>query len=247
MILPKSKATLVRALHRRKGRREHASFLVEGERSLEELSKSTATVHFAFARVSDVARVAGMLPSTTIYLVDDRSDSFFATEHSQGMGAVVAMLEETDLASLAGHDGPIIALDGVSDPGNLGTILRSAEWFAVAGVVLLPGCADPYNPKAVRASMGSLLRVPLATATATQLTAIDRPVFVMDAGGDQFVGSHRLPQRGVYVVGSEAHGVSHEIARDATKLAIRGRGEVESLNAAIAVSILCYELARVDA
>jgi TrmH family RNA methyltransferase len=244
--LSKAKASLVRALQRRKGRREHGAFIAEGERTLAELAASDARVRFGFARADALERLAELFPAIEHFAVGRGAESLFATEHSQGLAVVVDAPRSAALEELDRSDAPILVLDAVADPGNVGTILRSAEWFGVAGVVLLAGCADPLNPKSVRASMGSLVRVAIAEATIAELAQLDRPLFALDARADRTLGVDPLPRRALYVVGSEAHGLSDVVASRATGVAISGSGSVESLNAAIAASILCYELSRVD-
>jgi RNA methyltransferase, TrmH family len=245
--LSKAKASLIRALQRRKGRREHGAFLAEGERTLSELAHSDARVLFAYARDEAVGTVSAMFPDVAVYRVDERAEaSLFATESSQGVAVVVEVPEYPSIAAIDRSAAPILVLDAVADPGNLGTIIRSAEWFAIAGVLLLPGCADPFNPKSVRASMGSLVRVAIAEATIDDVAELDRPLFALDAKGSRVLGRDVLPRRASYVIGSEAHGISKEIAALGEGLAILGRGSVESLNAAIAASVLCYELSRLD-
>ncbi|MBC8145643.1 MAG: RNA methyltransferase [bacterium] len=246
MILPKSKATLVRALHRRKGRREHGAFLVEGDRALAEIAVSDADVRFAFARGERIDEIQSLLPAATIYLLEKHSDALFATDNPQGVGAVVSMPRLPPLQELISRDGAILVLDGVSDPGNVGTILRSAEWFGLAGVALLNECADPFNPKCVRASMGAVVRVAIAETTVDELLSVELPLYALDGSARISLSDSPIARRALYVVGSEAHGVSTEIAQRATGIAIRGHGAIESLNAAVAASILCYELTRVD-
>ena len=243
--ISKSRATLVRALHRRKGRREHGAFLAEGERTLDELARSDASLLFGFARPERLELLGAIFPGLPIFGVDERLDGLFATESPQGLAVVVEMPEPASIEELDGLDAPLLVLDGVADPGNVGTIVRSAEWFGMGGVVLLSGCADPFNPKSVRASMGSLVRVPIVEVAATELAALDRPLFVLDAGGGLTLGRDPLPRRGAYAIGSEAHGVSAEVALRGAGVSIAGAGHVESLNAAVAASILCYELSRI--
>jgi RNA methyltransferase, TrmH family len=244
--LSKSRATLVRSLHRRKGRREHRAFLAEGERTLDELARSDASLRFGFARPEQLSLLGAMFPHLPLFGVDERLAALFATDHPQGLAVVVDIPEPPTLDALDRVDAPLLVLDGVADPGNVGTIIRSAEWFGVGGVILLEGCADPFNPKSVRASMGSIVRMPIVESAADAVSSLERPLYVLDAGGDLTLGRERLPRRGAYVIGSEAHGVSAAMALRGRGLAISGRGSVESLNAAIAASILCYELLRIE-
>jgi TrmH family RNA methyltransferase len=204
-------------------------------------------VRFGLALPSMAARFESLHPGVDCFEIDERlADGLLATESSQGIAAVIEIPEQPLLQDVDLSDAPLLVLDGVADPGNVGTILRSAEWFAAAGVVLLPGCADPFNPKSVRASMGSLARVPIVEATHDEIIALERPLYALDTGARIALGRQPLPARAAYVVGSEAHGISDDIAHHATPIAIAGIGRVESLNAAIAASILLYELSRSD-
>lgn len=157
------------------------------------------------------------------------------TKTSQG---VVGLFERprTTLAQLfARADGVVVALDGVQDPGNVGTIVRLAAAFDANGVALLPGCADPFGPKAIRASAGAILNVPCASAARAELLARGWPVFAADARGETI----DPPARGaVLAFGSEGSGLSDEIARAARNIAIPMSARVESLNVAASAAIL---------
>jgi TrmH family RNA methyltransferase len=128
----------------------------------------------------------------------------------------------------------IVALDAVQDPGNVGTIVRLAAAFDAAGVILLPGCADAYGPKAMRASVGAILSVPIVEMTIDELLARRRPIFAADAHG-----SSELPT-GILVFGSEGQGVSESIRKAAKLVRIEMSGRVESLNVAAAAAILMW-------
>ena len=128
-----------------------------------------------------------------------------------------------------------VALDGVQDPGNVGTIVRLAAAFDAAGVILLSGCADPFGPKAIRASSGAILNVPIALMSAEELLAAGRPIFVADAKGS----TTELPT-GVLILGNEGQGVSAELRKAGRPIAIETSGKVESLNVAAAAAILLW-------
>ena|SRR2546428_3666774 len=127
-----------------------------------------------------------------------------------------------------------VALDGVQDPGNVGTIVRLAAAFDAAGVILLPGCADAYGPKAIRASAGAILSVPVIEMTVDQLLARHLPIFAADAHG-----SSELP-KGILVFGSEGRGISDALRKVARLVRIETSGRVESLNVAAAAAILLW-------
>jgi TrmH family RNA methyltransferase len=126
-----------------------------------------------------------------------------------------------------------VALDGVQDPGNVGTIVRLAAAFDCAGVILLPGCADAYSPKAIRASAAAVLSVPVVNGTVDDLRRYH--VFAADMKGETSVPPAR---DAVIVFGSEGSGVSEEIRRIATPIRVPMSDRVESLNVAAAAAIL---------
>lgn len=162
-------------------------------------------------------------------------DALTETSTPQGVLGLFERPHASLESILARRDTIAVALDRVQDPGNVGTIIRLAAAFDAAGVILLPGCADPYGPKAIRSSAGAILNMPVATSTVESLLAAGRPLVAADMDGDPAA----LPARdAVLVLGSEGSGVSSEIARASKKVAIRMSGRVESLNVATAAAIL---------
>ena len=138
----------------------------------------------------------------------------------------------------------VMILDDVSDPGNVGTLIRTADWFGLAGVVCSARTADIWNPKTIQSSMGSVFRMPICTAN--PLDVIKRfalNAVALDARGDNFFESTLVPD--AIVIGSESHGLSDGLIDvcDAT-WSIPGKGSAESLNAAIAGAIVTSELSR---
>jgi TrmH family RNA methyltransferase len=157
------------------------------------------------------------------------------------------MSAQPTIEELATVTKPLLLLDSLADPGNVGTIIRTAEWFGLGGVLLGPGSVDLYNPKTVRATMGAIFRLPVLEEVHPQMVLqLGLPLIALDASAGEFLGEVPLPRNGIYSVGSEAHGVSPELLRESRPIAIRGGGRVESLNAAIATAILCYELSRIE-
>ena len=126
----------------------------------------------------------------------------------------------------------IVALDAVQDPGNVGTIVRLAAAFDCGGVALLPGCADAFGPKAIRASAGSVLNVPVAQVTVEELLTSKLPIFYADRGGTS------EDPRGILVFGNEGAGVSEAIRKRGKPVGIAMSDRVESLNVAASAAIL---------
>ena len=164
-------------------------------------------------------------------LFNDISD----TKTSQGILALFERPRATLDQLFARGDSIVVALDGVQDPGNVGTIVRLAAAFDAAGVAILPGSADPFGPKTIRASAGAILNVPCVPASRDEILSRGWPLFAADARGEAI----DPPARGaILAFGSEGAGVSEEIARVAQKIAIPMSSRVESLNVAASAAIL---------
>ena len=182
----------------------------------------------------------------------DYLESILTTESPQPIAALVepptwtwehALTGQPDTASL------IIVLAGIQDPGNLGTILRSAEAFGANAVLALPGTVNEWNPKAVRASAGSVFRVPVLRAdqgdALRRLREAGARILATTAQGAQPVDLVDLAEPVALVIGNEGNGVPAEFAAKADgTVTIPCPGPVESLNAAVAASVLLYEAAR---
>jgi len=171
------------------------------------------------------------------------------TQHPQGLAATAPM-QDHSLESL-GRPGPAIYLwlYEVREPGNLGTICRTAAAFEVTGMVLLDNCADLYNPKALRASSGAVFAVPAAPATwAEAMTWVDRQhIHTVAAALSADTPCHQAdyPDLVALIIGSEAHGLAEHVLTSAElQVKIPMSDQVESLNAGVAAGILLYEINR---
>ena len=151
----------------------------------------------------------------------------------------------TGLTAALEGDGLVLALAGLNDPGNAGTLVRSAEAFGVRTVIFGRGGADPYHPKVVRATMGSLFRTTIAIADGAELVAAaagaGRSLIALDLDGEP-IDRFALPERAIIAVGNERHGVRSWLPHADRMITIPQYGGAESLNAAIAGSIALYAL-----
>jgi len=250
--------TAVRRLYERKYREQERKYIIEGVRQLEEAAQAAAgleTVYFA-PKLLSRARGETLLASLRQAGVRcvEVTDAIFAqmanTETPQGILAVVRRTE-TDLAALTAPKNPLLVVaDGLQDPGNLGTIIRTADAAGADGVITLPGTVDLYGPKTVRSAMGSLFHLPVwpADDTASFLSAMQAAgvrLIAGDAAASQSYDAVDLRGRVALVVGSEAAGPSEAVRAAAAawvKIPILGRAE--SLNVGVAASILLYEAVR---
>jgi TrmH family RNA methyltransferase len=237
---------------------------IEGLRILEEAIRSGLRFSAVFFRESAQDRAERLLPQIgaqveTLLLPDKLFDSLVPSESPQGVAALVR-LKEFSLDDVVEKErlqvGPIIVLAGLQDPGNLGTILRSSEAFGSAGVVLGEGTVSPFNSKVVRASAGSVFRLPVihgqGKASGGKLAEVSEK---LRAEGVRLIAtsSHkgtRLDQadlRGPAAIffGNEGAGLPREVmARMDEFISIPHTVQVESLNAGVAASIVLYEAAR---
>ncbi len=168
------------------------------------------------------------------------------TQTPQGVVAVFRA-PRWELADLEARPGPVVLLDRVQDPGNLGTIARTAEAFGAAGLVLTPGCADPGGPKALRASAGSLLRLPVVRVEdpVGWLGGAARPGAAAVRSGGMPPGRLDLTGRFTLLLGQEGAGLSPELeARARLRITVPMEGRVESLNVAATAAVVLYEAWR---
>jgi TrmH family RNA methyltransferase len=185
------------------------------------------------------AIAAGWTPIKVITRdVDFASNIFDSLAETKSPQNVIGLFERprTSLDALFAREASIvIALDGVQDPGNVGAIVRLAAAFDANGIALLPGCADPFGPKAIRSSAGAVLNVPVVSCTAEELLARGWPVVAADARGEV---TDPPARRAVLAFGSEGSGLSLAVSSAARTIAIPMSARTESLNVASSAAIL---------
>lgn len=170
-----------------------------------------------------------------VHVSEDVFDMLSETRATQGVIGLFERPQARAADILARRDTIAIALDGVQDPGNVGTIVRLAAAFDAAGVLLLPGSADPFGPKAIRSSAGAILHVPVAKITTAELLAANVPLVATEVSGNTVDPPAR---RAVLVFGNEGAGVSADLLRHSALLAIPMTSRIESLNVASSAAIL---------
>ncbi len=218
---------------------------------LEEALRSDPPVPVVVAaegvRTAVESHVRGLNGVRVVVVADALLQEVTSVETAQGVIALVR-LPQWKLENLFGGTPLVVVIDGVQDPGNGGAIARAAEAFGATGALFLKGSVNPYHPRTIRASAGSLFRLPfLAGLDAELVTAALRQrkvkMFAADPRGDVALARADLKGPAALVIGSEAHGVRESLSQGAVKLRIPTRG-VESLNAAVAAGVVLYEAAR---
>jgi RNA methyltransferase, TrmH family len=232
---------LRRLLGRRSARADEGAFVVEGPVLVAEASRAGWAVEAQF--VAPDATPVELADVPVHRLAAGVLERLGSTETPQPVLAIVAR-RTTTLAELARDATFVVVCAGVGDPGNLGTILRSAEAAGADGVVLTNGTVDPFNPKVVRAAAGALFHVPVVVGVAPGELGELGLVLVGSSSheGVAYTASD-LTAPVALVVGNEAHGIGPEIPID-TWITVPHRGRSESLNVAMAATVLCFELVR---
>ncbi len=251
----------VRRLAQRKFREQEGRFVIEGVRFLEEAVQVDWPLELVLytGSITEQARAGRLLNllgrrGVSMLAVDDKLFRELAdTESPQGVLAVVSVPEGLNVElqdwSAQGRD-LLVLVDGIRDPGNLGTIIRCADAAGAGGVLMLKGCVDPYNPKTLRSTMGSIFHVPVILVKEpcgllSQLCLAGWRLVIGDPGAGKPIHRCDLTGRVVLAVGSEADGMSDAVRRAAwERVCIPMPGRAESLNAGVAAGIMFYEAVR---
>lgn len=234
-------------LKNRKNRVKEGLFIIEGRKMIDEaLLFSPPIVQSIFVEdrwAEEYKVLAGKYPHINWYVVDEKLMKHICdTETPQGVAAV-ASIPRASAEDLTGDDKLLVLLDGVADPGNVGTIIRSAWAFGAGGVMLTKGSADPFSPKVVRSSMGGILHVPVVPDVG------EKDLYMLKDKGYIFMGTDvkggisyenvDYSGRRVIVIGSEANGISPAVKELCDQFfTIPMNPKADSLNAAVACAII---------
>jgi TrmH family RNA methyltransferase len=244
MPLSKAEIARLRSLHEKKHREAAGLFVVEGEKVVGELLAAKSPLVEIYATAEWLAHPQ---PPAQPEVIEVSAAEMARISHYPTPAGVLAVgrLERRPLPPGELDRGLTLALDGIQDPGNVGALLRIADWFALERVLLSPDCADLYSQKVINASMGSFARVAVFTAPlAAALAGCRVPVLGCDLDGTD-LHAVASPGDAVIVIGSEGRGLSPAVAGCVTqRITIPRHGKAESLNAAVAAGIVCDHLRR---
>ena len=238
-MVVKSELKLIKSLQQKKCRNEKGLFVIEGKKSVEELLNFGVKVYGVY--VSNVK--LDVLHSRTIEVSQTELRQMSALKNPNG---VLGVFYTIDPVSVDFSDW-ILVLDGVQDPGNLGTIIRLCDWFGIKNLVCANETVDCYNPKVLQATMGSIARINITyTDLELFLGETSLPIFGSFMNGTS-VYTNQMPKSGILVMGNEGNGISAEVKELCShKISIPQYGKVttESLNVGTATAILLNELRR---
>lgn len=252
MSLSKNKIKYIHNFTAKKHRKEEKAFVAEGYKSVDELLHAGFKAKLLIATVEWIPKV--VLPSDTEYITATKEELRKASllQNPQQVIGVFSFAENTasELQQLPSTE-LCLCLDGIQDPGNLGTIIRTADWFGIKHIFCSNNTVDAYNPKVVQATMGSIARVNinyLDLPCFLQSLSRDIPIYGTLLDGDNLY-STELKQTGIVVMGNEGNGISPEVQEFVThRILIPSfnpkQPTAESLNVSIATAIMCAEFRR---
>jgi len=240
-VISKAQIKHIQSLKQIKFRREHGLFIAEGPKIVGELPVSDIKVEVVYAVEEWIEGSKGKFEylKAEVNQISTKELERISNLSTPNQVLAVCKIPERDVAEISEEDGTVVMLDGIRDPGNLGTIIRTADWFGVRSIICSNDCVEAYNPKVVQATMGSIARVKVYyTDLNAYLSNTKMPVYATVMDGESIWDTKA--EKGIYVIGNESKGIRQEVLRHAThKVSIpTADGGAESLNASVATGIV---------
>ena len=245
-MLSKNTVKFIKSLQQKKFRKQENSFFVEGTKNVTELLDSDFKVTHLLYTAQFVERYEAQVEASGAlkYEVTPKTLVSAGTFLTNDSALAVAEMKQNDLFNVQENE-LVIALDDVRDPGNLGTIIRIADWYGIKKLIFSEETADIYNPKVLNASMGSFTRISFFyTDLAKYLKTSPFPIYGAFLEGED-IHSKKLKPEGIILMGNESNGISGSLTSLVTqKLTIPSFGRAESLNVAVATAVICDNFRR---
>jgi TrmH family RNA methyltransferase len=250
-MVSKKMHRLVRSLHLKKYRKKENLFLVEGEKSVQELFGANFSIKTListpmFLNVGLPTDLQADLARQGVDIIETDADTLGSISSLSSNRTILALVEIPEEVGLTAEKNEwVLALDKVNDPGNLGTIIRIADWYGIKKIICSEDTVDLYNPKVISSTKGSFTRVELHyTNLAEWINSQTVAAYGADLNGES-VHTFKFPPGGILVMGSESHGISPDVTTQLNgKITIPAFGKAESLNVGVATAIICDNLKR---
>lgn len=245
-MLSKNTVKFIKSLHQKKYRAEHQKFFVEGEKSVVEVINSNFVIDFLVATPDFIERHNVLLKKCSFEIIQATKNQLESLGQYQSNDSALAVVKQkVNEAFRPDQNELVVALDDVRDPGNLGTIIRIADWYGIKKLLFSSQTADFYNPKVIQASMGSFTRIQFFYGDLpTVLSSWSLPVYGAFLDGENLHSLSKV-EPGVILMGNESKGISPEVEPFVSrKITIPAFGSAESLNVAIATAVLCDNFKR---
>ncbi|MCR8559766.1 RNA methyltransferase [Mucilaginibacter sp. BJC16-A38] len=245
-MLSKSQISLLKSLQHKKERKENSLFLVEGHKSVAEFINSSYKVDAIYHTASFDPKMLKLSQKINLYNISVTDiEKISSLKTPQEVIALVKIPVHPRLNNEKLKQKFSLVLDGIQDPGNMGTIIRTADWFGIDNIICSDDTVDAYNPKVVQASMGSLSRINMHYVDLTTvLPQIGLRIFGAMLNGENIYKT-QFGAEGLIVMGNEGNGLRPEVERLINKaVTIPRSGKAESLNVGIATALFCSEISR---
>jgi RNA methyltransferase, TrmH family len=244
-MISKQQQKYVQSLHNKKYRNEYGNFLVEGEKGILEIINSDFEIENIFCSESFEKKIAKSVPKNQIITCKESEIEQISTFKSNSVGvAVVKQKKAVPKKEINEHE-VVLILDGIKDPGNLGTIIRLADWYGIRDIFCSLDTVEFYNPKVIAATMGSFTRTNVHYVSLMEfIPTLDIPILGAFLDGENIHGLAPKKPFGL-IIGSESHGISVDIQTLVIqKITIPRIGKAESLNAGVATGIILDNIFR---
>ena len=229
----------IRSLHVHKYRQKYNKFIAEGPKICNEFLQSTYNISHIIC-TSEWATNSTISSSFSGHLIIVKQAELQQLSTLNRANQVLCLIDRPEKKSLT-CAGWMLYLDKIQDPGNMGTIIRTADWFGITHICISPDTVDVYNPKVIQASMGSHIRHNFFTLEVSELISLEYPLYGLTLNGESIEQVN--PSSGFIIVGNESKGIRPELMEKLHhKLTISRLGKAESLNAAVAFGIACHQL-----
>ncbi len=244
IFMTRTQIQYIQSLSRQKYRKQYNAYLVEGEKNAKEWLRSATQLLLIVATEDWLAQhqeLIALHPEATQVAAKGYELEKISALHTPQQVLLVAQQPES--STYPTDRSWTLLLEHIQDPGNMGTLIRIADWFGIKTIICTPDCVERYNPKVVQATMGSLLRVNFHTSSLEDfLVHNQQPVYATCLDG-QPLQTFTQPVPGIIAMGNESQGLSPALLEAARyKLTIPGKGKAESLNVAVAAGIVCAQL-----
>lgn len=239
-MLVKQRIKYIQTLGQKKFREKEGFFIAEGPKLVHELLEADVTAVKEVYALKEWIDNSLVLPAN-ISIVEISEQELEKISQLTTPNLVVAIVQQFDTGNtLTAKDQITLALDKVQDPGNLGTIIRIADWFGIKQIVCSLDSADMYNPKVVQSTMGSIARVKIIYTDLKEWLAAQKniPIYAASLQGENIASIKKINE-GIIIIGNESKGISKELLKRAMiRITIPAKGKAESLNAAVATGII---------
>jgi len=237
-MLSKSKLKLIKSLKNKKSRESLNLFLVEGLKGIIEVNNSSYDILFTLISRKAFDSNKAYLPSENIFILEEEEIQKISNLKKNKIGLSVVK-SKSDIFSNSKINGLMIALDSINDPGNLGTIIRNADWFGIKNIICSKNTVELYNPKTIQSSMGSFTRVSVFYEDLSEI--FESTQLKIYGTSSEIKGSidPKSIEEGIILFGSESNGVRDDLKKHIHSwLSIKGDGKAESLNVSVSSGII---------